>query len=658
MQDESAGEDGELDDEERGDSGSDRGVEDFQKGLGEQGGKHHGSGEIPVRMYRSVVLTSVRQFTDPEAQTSEQVCEEAPMDEEDLEDESEDAAMEDGDAPKADGAEERFENVDLEQSEATTELRPFETFGYFNAAFEDFEEQEKEVEQVTARIRPIRRMEVVRGEMDQFNEEDEEEMETSSVGSQSLSSDSSSSEVSESDSVKYVALNNNASSSVQALNEPYTVEVCSSQLPSPEKPSMEVLDSSRPMTPEEFPLELEHKDAAPFASPEDSEVEDTPRSVAEPTDEDERRLAMEHDVMERLRVEEARFSSQERAESPAHASTPPPTPAAHGELTTFQHLLPPLDSTVTIGNALPQDKMDDAALEKGEKQETNQAVETCEQSSAIQAESNSLQGDSDNQAFQNETELDRSGADQAAIPDENQSSPPALPEPSSSQLETDAESGSNQLMENEPAAEETAEEASVKNEDTDIGATEERLVIASVKPSRKVSRDEGTQTEFCSLTGRLHATKPVHQEDELVSITEPQYSVALQVNSAGQLVTTEEDNKGAEEVLSPEPLEQPEFDRIGETSEEIADKPIEAMEVAGEIPPEAESKPVLSSQVSDGEVFIDQAQPIAENEANEDDDSFYGSDKEVDGEIEFSQTESARSSSSSSSDSDVVQVLS
>lgn len=59
----------------------------------------------------------------------------------------------------------------------------------------------------------------------------------------------------------------------------------------------------------------------------------------------------------------------------------------------------------------------------------------------------------------------------------------------------------------------------------------------------------------------------------------------------------------------------------------------------------------ISSPLSDGEVFAAEV-TVAEPKANEDVDSFYGSDKEIDSEVVFSHTDSS-SSSSSSSESDI-----
>ena len=72
-------------------------------------------------------------------------------------------------------------------------------------------------------------------------------------------------------------------------------------------------------------------------------------------------------------------------------------------------------------------------------------------------------------------------------------------------------------------------------------------------------------------------------------------------------------------------------------------------EVAGDDASDADCLPApLLSPVSDGEVFMSNSNSSPTDKANDDDDSFYGSDKEVDEAVEFSHTDSAASNSSAS----------
>jgi hypothetical protein len=160
--------------------------------------------------------------------------------------------------------------------------------------------------------------------------------------------------------------------------------------------------------------------------------------------------------------------------------------------------------------------------------------------------------------------------------------------------------------------------------------TQRRLSVSNVRPPRKVSRDEGTQTDFCGYTGRLHVSTVV-QPAELTSIIQPQTISPLQVEEMATTTAATSDM----EVEPPAAVT---------TLQEIdadLNRLVASMEATEEV-----STPIL-----DGEVFAAVA-IVAESKTNEDVDSFYGSDKEVDNEVVFSHTDSS-SSSSSSSESDI-----
>ena len=89
---------------------------------------------------------------------------------------------------------------------------------------------------------------------------------------------------------------------------------------------------------------------------------------------------------------------------------------------------------------------------------------------------------------------------------------------------------------------------------------------------------------------------------------------------------------------------------------ELADVAVDSVNIDAEEPVEMDattsnSMPLLSP-VSDSEVFLMDNEPsrgsTTEEKRIDDDDSFYGSDKEVDEVVEFSHTDSSSSSSSAS----------
>ena len=272
--------------------------------------------DVPVRMYRSVVLTSVRQFTDPGSPTIQKTCLELPasptltedMDPKDLTIEGE---TEESDAVKED------------EMDGPGRSASVDTLGYFNAAFEDFDEQEKEAYE-HERISPSRSgLEVIRGNVEDFNEEDEEMM------IDSTSSSDSSSESSESGSVKNLKNANTEEYKLQILqlDESYVVEVKAGNLPSPELPSMEVLNS-RPITPDDFLTPDEEAWTYPTITidEENQNVTTVVEHVEEVTTV-QNQVTFEQLVIERFNFEKLPISSQECIDSPINTGTPPSTPA-------------------------------------------------------------------------------------------------------------------------------------------------------------------------------------------------------------------------------------------------------------------------------------------------------------------------------------------
>uniref|UniRef100_A0A0N8BMF8 Dystrophin major muscle n=2 Tax=Daphnia magna TaxID=35525 RepID=A0A0N8BMF8_9CRUS len=279
--------------------------------------QNRNGGDVPVRMYRSVVLTSVRQFTDPGSPTMQKASLELPasptlaedMDPKEL---TIDVEMEESDSVKD------------EEMDGPGNLTFVDTLGYFNAAFEDFEEQEKEA-YMQERVSSSRSgLEVIRGNVVDFNEEDEEMMESSP----SSTSDSSS-ESSDSNSVKDlpvdIELTNPEKLKVLQVDDSYVVEVKAGNLPSPEVPSMEVLNS-RPITPDDFLTPEEEAWTYPQISVDaDQQIVNTFTNHEEVTMQNQ--VSFEQLVIERFNSQRLTVASQDRCHSPVTTSTPPPTPA-------------------------------------------------------------------------------------------------------------------------------------------------------------------------------------------------------------------------------------------------------------------------------------------------------------------------------------------
>lgn len=448
---------------------------------------------VPVRMYRSVVLTSVRQFTDPESPTAIQSL---PLLEvgspiETLEVDPMDIPLpKDADVVDENGDEREEMQV---QEESSSKPAAAEDFGYFNAAFDDDFDEQEEVCKPAMTFTKVGTLEVVRGEVNVFNEEDEE-----MVSSTTSDSSSSSSEPSESGSVKNLALERKGGEEEEdetALHKVF--EVHAAQLPSPELPSMEILNS-RPITPEDI-----------LASDEAIEVQPTPQmtmteaaNVLAESPSTEHQMAMEQVMQERFSVEQmptVTLDSTTRSESPFGMRTPPSTPA-HEDLTASS----PSNQTVI----------------------TDQLVTVSTNSS-----------------------------------DSSQTSSPVMDE------------------------------------------AYERAVI-DYKPTRKVSRDEGTQTELSGFPGRLHATNTLTNDQVTQNV---QKTIPLQVE---------------------------------QEREEVPDVVVEA-----KMQEQVEMPSPMSDTAATEEVFLETA---GADEKDRDDDSFYGSDKEVDGEVEFSHTDTSPSGASSS----------
>lgn len=326
--------------------------------------QQHRNGDVPVRMYRSVVLTSVRQFTDPGSPTSQKTCLELPASPTLTEDmDPRELSMDDG---QPDGQDSAFDDDETNVADLPIRSPSVDTLGYFNAAFEDFDEQEREAYE-QERVSPSRSgLEVIRGNVEDFNEEDEEMMQSSSSSPSSSSSSSSStdscSDPSESSSVKHFSfelMDESPSGEMELAtlhieeDNSFVVEVKAGQLPSPEVPSMEIL-VSRPITPEDF-LTPEEEQApefqeavsggggggdgdGDFGQQSDHSVDYVQQSANTVTGHDEltdrSQLTFERAVMERFNFEQPPSASRDRAGSPVSTDTPPPTPAL-AELNVF-----------------------------------------------------------------------------------------------------------------------------------------------------------------------------------------------------------------------------------------------------------------------------------------------------------------------------------
>ena len=502
---------------------------------------------VPVRMYRSVVLTSVRQFTDPESPT---IIQNSPLLEVSTPTRIVEVDPMDIPLPKEDDIDENGdekESVELKE-EISSQSTPAEDFGYFNAAFDDdFDEQEEEVCKPIMTFSKVRALEVVRGEVNVFNEEDEEM--ASSTSSSSSDSSSSSSEPSESGSVKNLALERkeeeNSTEALPAVddNSIHSVfEVHAAQLPSPELPSMEILNS-RPITPEDI-LASEEEVIEVVAEP--VQVVNSQDTLAE-SPSAEHQFAMEQVMKERFSVEQmptVTLDPTSRSDSPFGMRTPPPTPA-HDELTASPHSPSVSHSpchTLTIIKEQADNPPEQVVVES--------AVVTADQ----------------------------------PVTDSNLSSVTVVSE----EAETDV---------------------SVQQQQHD-----EKTTVVSVRSSRKVSRDEGTQTDLSGFPGRVHASSPSvaneqpteHDHQHHTSITQ-QKTIPLQVEEQ-------------EETSRTTP------DLVAEAKQDELPSPVS---------PDSE------------DVFIETVDRQDE-EKDRDDDSFYGSDKEVDGEVEFSHTDTSPSGASSS----------
>jgi prolactin regulatory element-binding protein len=271
------------------------------------------NGDVPIRMYRSVVLTSVRQFTDPGSPPIQKACLELP---------ASPTLTEDMD-PKdltIDGESEEPNAFKDDEMDGPGRSDSADTLGYFNAAFEDFDEQEKEA---YAHERTSRSgLEVIRGNVEDFNEEDEEMM------IDSTSSSDRSSQSSESGSVKNFENPNTENHQIQILklDESYVVEVQAGNLPSPELPSMEVLNS-RPITPDDFLTPEEEAWTYPTITVDEEHQSVT--TVVERVEEVtvQNQVTFEQLVIERFNFQKLPNTSQDPCDSPITTGTPPSTPA-------------------------------------------------------------------------------------------------------------------------------------------------------------------------------------------------------------------------------------------------------------------------------------------------------------------------------------------
>lgn len=500
------------------------------------------SDNVPVRMYRSVVLTSVCQFTDPESPT---VIQNSPLLEVSTPTRIVEVDPMDIPLPKDDDIDDHCneqERVEVNE-ESSSQSAPAEDFGYFNAAFDDdFDEQEEEVRKPIMTFSKVRALEVVRGEVNVFNEEDEEM--ASSASSSASSSSSSSSEPSESGSVKNLALERkeeeeNVAESLPLADEdsmPQGIfEVHATQLPSPELPSMEILNS-RPITPEDILASEEEvvevvTEPVKVVSSQDTLVE-SPSA--------EHQFAMEQVMKERFSVEQiptVTLDSTTRSDSPFGMRTPPPTPA--------------LDELTASPHALSVSHSPCHTLSIVKEQVDSPSVQVLVESVVVTA--------------------DQQVTDFNLTPETMMSE----------KTETDQQHV-------------------------------EKTTIVCVRSLRKVSRDEGTQTDLSGFPGRAHVSSPsVANEQPTEHEHQHHTSITLQKTIQLQVEEQEEPSSTTPDVV-------------------------------------AEAMKEMPSPVTDTEdVFVETADREDE-EKDRDDDSFYGSDKEVDGEVEFSHTDTSPSGASSS----------
>ncbi|EFX89386.1 dystrophin [Daphnia pulex] len=280
------------------------------------------NGDVPIRMYRSVVLTSVRQFTDPGSPPIQKACLELPASPTLTEDMDPKELTIDGESEEPNAFKDDEPNAFKDDKmDGPGRSDSADTLGYFNAAFEDFDEQEKEA---YAHERTSRSgLEVIRGNVEDFNEEDEEMM------IDSTSSSDRSSQSSESGSVKnFENPNTDEDHKIQILklDESYVVEVKAGNLPSPELPSMEVLNS-RPITPDDFLTPEEEAWTYPTITVDEEHQSVT--TVVERVEEVtvQNQVTFEQLVIERFNFQKLPNTSQDPCDSPITTGTPPSTPA-------------------------------------------------------------------------------------------------------------------------------------------------------------------------------------------------------------------------------------------------------------------------------------------------------------------------------------------
>lgn len=676
-------------------------------------------------MYRSVVLTSVRQFTDPGSPTT---CLELPasptlaeeMDPSDLT----------VDTIQTDGQDSFFDEEMVENRDVPIRSPSVDTLGYFNAAFEDFDEQEREAYQEEERLSPSRSgLEVIRGNTtNDFNEEEEDMIiESSSTSSKSSSdsnsaSTSSTSEPSESSSVKYLPMEvkeeQNAKGRMTLQVEEdnsFVIEVTSSQLPSPEIPSMEILNS-RPITPEDFLTPEEEKSILEGFQEANQAVQPTDQAAHQELIDQNNQKSFEQAIMDRFTFDQPPGSSRDGSEYPAGTDTPPPTPAfvdpklptppdANSDSKTITSTsfskgseleeniedTHPIISPVADAVALDGIGVESHSLsgEPTEIDDTSRHVVPASEDQVATYDVEEIPFVSQDPVASDDVAEGLISADATVLNDVVEDKPVVISEDSTipSALENiDSNDGDDdkilELVREHESVEESTEIQSIEEEEMIIDrsecpldqdpspATEENLVVEddagsilltgnqasvedahdltaqqvsapvnSVKLARKVSRDEGTQTDFCGHTGRLHAT-PLIQTVELVQqsiIQSP--TIPLQVDGVEMAATKTVTSDTLQEVQCPDPVESNE---TGTNSVTESDETTQA----------------LSAPISDGDVFVTNvAQVKPDSKGNhEDEDSFYGSDKEIDGEVVFSHTDSSTSSSSSSSGSDIESV--
>lgn len=494
------------------------------------------NGELPTRMYRSVVLTSVREFTDPESPTSQK------------DDASLMRTISNSTQEDSEEAGESDEPMEVQEGEQQQSDPDVDDFGYFNAAFEDFDESAEE-DRPSHPLRRGRALEVVRGDVNVFNEEDEDAASSSSDSSDS-SSTTTSTEPSETDSVKHVVVEGPKKAEFPPLQ---IVQVTASQLPSPEVPSVEILNS-RPLTPEVI-LRIEEVSST-------DEVSSKSRAEVELEELSEHRLAIEQAMMKRFNdgSELAPTASQDRAESPIGSRTPPPTPA-YDSNGSFHHPAADHPFPAFVGTQ-PESRAE------GEEVASDIPPSTNDQSreEAIHQEEEPI--DQHPSPLEAEDELanaDKTTGSDAIMDDESSKWTPSSPEDTATEVE--------------------------------------RMVWLQQQGKRRTSRDEGTQTDLSGFSGVcLHGSSPA-------TTTTAAAPPAL---SPTQLTHVS--------IIQPEPI------------------PLQVDKAQ-------EAEAVITPMSTDGEVFSVGNPPAANNE---DADSFYGSDKEVDGEVIFSHTDTSPSGTSSS----------